>query len=301
MNFDHYLFRCSSLWHLMSEPVGKSPYQQWVDAKANFEKQTQDLEAMKKFDAKGNIMKSWEKKSIAVEGAKKIMDLRFEAKDEIQLSEGAKTHLMDIYISEKYGRNTEIENKYIKKGLAVEEDGITLYSRLKKVFFKKNEQQMKNLFIRGTPDMFVGKAIHEADRIPDIKCSWNVYTFYRTFIKDVNSLYYWQGMGYMWLTGAKYFDLAYCLVNTPESLIESEFKSIWYKLGCPDEDDGNFQDACKEIRKSLTYDDIPLNEKLLEYTIERNDDDIELIKKKVTAARKFLNELHDQLTLKFAA
>jgi hypothetical protein len=224
MNFDHYLFRCSSLGHLMAEEKGKSNLDKYNEAFAKLEVLKAQLSEMKQYDAKGAEMKSWQNKAIAKQKQTELVADLEKTKNDVTLSEGAKTHLMDVYISEKYGRKTDIENKYIKKGLAVEEDGITLYSRIKKTFFKKNETHMKNLFIMGTPDMFIGKAIHEADRIPDIKCSWNAYTFYRTFIKDVNSLYYWQGMGYMWLTGAKFFDLAYCLVNTPESLIESVFK-----------------------------------------------------------------------------
>ena len=299
MNFDHYLFRCSALGHLMSEPQGDTPFDKYVKAKAKFDKLKSELDGMAKLDAKGRIMKSWENKLAATNKAIEARDEAFKTKDEIQLSEGAKVHLMDIYISEKYGRNTDIENKYIKKGLLVEEDGITIYSRLKKVMFRKNEDRLKNLFIQGTPDLYMGDKVHNANVIIDIKCSWNIYTYLRTFTKDVNSIYYWQGMGYMWLTGARKFNLAYCLVNTPESLIEAEFRSLWYKLGQPAEDDGNFQDACAELRKSLTYDDIPLNEKLLEYSVEFDESAIELLKGKITAARKYLNDLHDRLTLTF--
>lgn len=47
------------------------------------------------------------------------------------LSETTKTHLVDLYVANKYGRNTDTFNKYVQKGLAVEEDSITLYSRVK--------------------------------------------------------------------------------------------------------------------------------------------------------------------------
>ncbi|HXP51667.1 MAG TPA: hypothetical protein VN922_17045 [Bacteroidia bacterium] len=283
----------------MAEEKGKSNLERYNDVKALLDKTKNELGNAKRYDAKGNEMKSYINLSEKLNKIAANLDELSKTKDDVTLSEGAKTHLMDIYISEIYGRNTEIENKYIKKGLMVEEDGITIYSRIKKVFFAKNETRLKNSFIQGTPDSFVGASIHEAERVPDIKCSWNAYTFYRTFIKDMNSIYYWQGMGYMWLTGAKYFDLAYCLVNTPESLIEAEKRSLWYKLGQPEETNGNFIDACAELEKSLTYDDIPLHERMLEYTIERNDADIELLKKKILAARKYLNQLHIDLTTKF--
>lgn len=294
MNFDHHLFRCSSLGHLMSEPMGKSNLDKYIEAHQKETKLREDLLNLKEGS------KSYDNKVIAIAKAEQITLAALAIKNEVQLSEGAKTHLMDVYISEKYGRKQDIQNKYIEKGLAVEEDGITIYSRNKRIMFTKNETHLKNNFIMGTPDMFIGTAIHDADRIIDIKCSWTIYTYFRTFTKDVNSLYYWQGMGYMWLTGANYFDLAYCLVNTPESLIEAEKRSLWYKLGQPAEDDGNFVDACWELERSMVYDDVPLKEKLLEYTIDRNEGDIELLKGKIKSGRDYLNQLHIDLTAKFA-
>jgi hypothetical protein len=301
MDFSHYLFRCSALGHLMTSEKGKDNYQNWMDAADKVKKLNEDLAKIKQFDAKGNIMKSYQNKVDAIAKANDLLTEAAKYKDVIVLSEGTKTHLMDIWISETKRRKADINNKFIEKGLAMEEDGITLYSRVKKVFFKKNETHLVNLFIKGTPDSFIGKSIHEADRIPDIKCSWSANTFYRTFTKKLNELYYWQGVGYMWLTGAKYFDLAYCLVNTPASLIEAEKRNLWYKLGQPTDDNENWQIAQQAIERNMLFDDIPLNERVLEYTIERQESDIELLKKKITAAREYLNWLDNEFALKFAA
>src|SRR5690606_5805153 len=48
------------------------------------------------------------------------------------LGETCKAYLMEAYIEEVFGREKEISNKYFEKGLAQEEDGITLYSRVTK-------------------------------------------------------------------------------------------------------------------------------------------------------------------------
>src|SRR5690554_1016822 len=74
-----------------------------------------------------------------------------------ELSETAKTHLIECYIRAKYGREKDIENKYIKKGLAVEEDSITLYSRIKKRLFFKNEETLLGKYVVGTPDLYTGQ------------------------------------------------------------------------------------------------------------------------------------------------
>lgn len=207
------------------------------------------------------------------------------------LSEGAKTHLVDIYVQNKYGRQTDISNKYTSKGLMVEEDSITLYSRVKKTFFKKNIQHLHNDFIKGTPDLYAGLEITAADKIIELKSSWDIYTFFRVHTKDLNSLYYWQLQGYMALTGAKRSSLVYCLVNTPEPFLTDEKRKLFYRMNVPTTENELYVEACNEIDKLMIYDDIPMQEKLIEISIERNDDDISRLYKKIEKARVFLNEL----------
>lgn len=216
-------------------------------------------------------------------------------KDAGNLSEGAKTHLIDVYVSAKYGRQTDIQNRYVNKGLMVEEDSITLYSRLKKTFFLKNEEHLFNSFIKGTPDMFTGKDIYHAETIIDVKSSWDIFTFFRTHTKGINSLYWWQLQGYMALTGATSANLAYCLINTPEMLINDEKRKLMYKMGCATTESDEFLMACAELEKAMIYDDVPMHERLIEFQIERDEDAIKSIYQKVQKGREYLNLLEDQL------
>ncbi len=43
-------------------------------------------------------------------------------KDAGNLSKTAKTHLLEIYIAEKYGRRKDVQTKQMKKGIQVEDD-----------------------------------------------------------------------------------------------------------------------------------------------------------------------------------
>lgn len=298
--FDNHLFRCSALGNLMSDPMGDSNFVKWQKAQSKQNDLLNNAPAQFNKDGKtqSKLYEKWVSKCL--ESASLVGEL-YKTKDDVQLSDGAKTHLMDIWISVTKRRKADINNKFVEKGLAMEEDGITLRSRLTKTFFKKNEQHLKNPFIMGTPDTFIGTSIHEAERVDDIKCSWSATTFYRTFTKTFNPLYYWQGVGYMWLTGARNFVLAYCLVNTPPSLIEAEKRSLWYKLGQPGDDNENWINACAAIERNMTYDDIPLKERMLEYTIEFSEQDVDMLKKKIIAAREYLNWLDNEFELKFAA
>lgn len=207
------------------------------------------------------------------------------------LSETTKTHLIDVYVANKYGRQEDIQNKYIEKGLAVEEDSITLYSRVNKQFFKKNEEHLTNSWIKGTPDLYTGEGIHKATTIIDIKSSWDIYTFMRTLTKDINKMYYWQLQGYMDLTGAQSAKLAYCLVNTPEPMVEYEKYILGRRMGVIDPT-GNelYEKACADLEKAMLFDDIPIKERVIEFEIQRNDADILKLHAKVEECRKWLNE-----------
>lgn len=207
------------------------------------------------------------------------------------LSEGAKTHLVDVYVSNKYNRNTDIQNKCISKGLMVEDDSITLYSRVKKTYFKKNEQSLSNAFIKGTPDMYTGLEISEAETIIDVKSSWDIFTFFRVHTKGINQLYWYQLQGYMALTGAKSASLAYCLVDTPAQLIIDEKRKLMYKMGCATEESPEFIEACQELDKLMIYSDIPMNERIIEFKIDSDEEEIQNIYNRVAKAREFLNEL----------
>ena len=206
------------------------------------------------------------------------------------ISETAKAHCVDVFISEKYGRKKDISNKFITKGLMVEEDSITLFSRHTKTFFKKNEVQLKNHSITGTPDLFEGEQILSATKIIDVKSSWDIYTFFRSRHDKLNSQYFWQLQGYMALTGAQSATLAYCLINTPEMLIDDEKRKLQWKTGTIDDEQPEFKVACAEMDKLMRYDDIPMEERITMIDIPRDETAICRIYQRVADCRKWIAE-----------
>lgn len=207
------------------------------------------------------------------------------------ISETTKSHLLDVYVTNKYGRSTELQSKFISKGLMAEEDSVTLYSRYSKKFFKKNEEHLSNEFIKGTPDCYIGESINNAELIIDLKTSWDIFTFFRNLGKSINKMYYWQLQGYMWLTGAKKSKLVYCLVDTPEILINDEKRKLMWKSGSIDDSSKEAQEALAELEKQLTYSDIPINERVIEIEIERNDEDLEKLRERIIYCRNYIHQI----------
>lgn len=231
------------------------------------------------------------------------------------LSETTKTHLMDVFVSAKYGRKEEHSGKMLDKGNEREQDSITLLSRITKTFFKKNETCLSNSRIKGTPDLFLGESVENATEIFDTKTSWSAHTFFRAQ-KELNKLYYWQGVSYMALTGASKCTIAYCLVNGTQQAINDEKRKLAYQMGVIDQSASNpaYKEKCKQIEINHIFDiksfaeenpffdfdneivnnswafDIPMQERLFTISFERNDEDIQRLYNRIDECRKWMNE-----------
>jgi hypothetical protein len=203
------------------------------------------------------------------------------------LSKTAQKHLLDIYIAEKYGRKKDIQTRQMKKGIEVEQDSIDLLSMYLKMPFSKNDQRFTNDYITGFPDII------DNDRIIDIKSSYDLWTFIGNIPDKLDSLYYWQMQSYMWLTGTKNAIIAYCLVNTPQSIIEQEKYFMLKKMDVATEENPEYIKEAMKIEFNMSFDDIAIEERVLMFNVGRNEDDILRIQQKVERAREFLRELEE--------
>lgn len=204
------------------------------------------------------------------------------------LSKTAQKHLIEVYIAEKYGRKRDIQTKQMKKGIEAEQDSIDLLSMYLKIPFAKNDKRFTNDFITGFPDII------DNDRIIDIKSSYDLWTFLGNIPDKLDSLYYWQMQSYMWLTNAKSAMITYCLVNTPLSIVEQEKYYLLKKMDVVTEENPEYVKEAMRIEFNMTFDDIDINERVLVFNVERNEDDILKIQHKVEKAREFLSEIENK-------
>lgn len=207
------------------------------------------------------------------------------------LSKTAKSHLIEIYIREKYGRRKDVQTKQMRKGVEVEDDAIELLAQSLGRPLSKNTERFSNEFITGHPDVL---DLTEAGlKVWDVKSSYDLFTFLGNIPDKLNSQYYWQLQSYMWLTGATESCIAYCLINTPFGIIEQEKKSLLYKMNVISEESPEYVLEAAKLELNMMFDDIDQKEKLLLFPVHRNDDDIELIKEKVAKARVFLESIEE--------
>lgn len=136
------------------------------------------------------------------------------------LSVGAKTYLKKIAREIAYDFRSELDMKYVNKGIQCEDESIAL---LNKVYFKSYVKHVG----RVETDLLSGECdILADDMVRDVKTSWSLETF-PCLIEDAHKdLYEWQGRAYMHLYDRPEFRLDYCMVTTPEELRKYESPRI---------------------------------------------------------------------------
>jgi hypothetical protein len=222
------------------------------------------------------------KEKLTEKQLEKLNEMRYK-RDNPELSQTAKTYLHEIYIEEVYGRSKDISNKYTEKGLYVEEDSLNLMCKKYNTLLIKNKQSFDNEFIKGTPDVII-----KDQKVLDAKSSWDIWTFSEA--DGTNSMYFWQGQGYMYLTGLKKFDLAYCLNNAPEHLIVSEKQKAFYNEGLK-EGSPELVEMEDTIDKNMKFDDIPEDERIKVFSFEFEPEAIKKLQKRIVECRNYLNSI----------
>lgn len=201
------------------------------------------------------------------------------------LSKTAQRHLLDVYIAEKYGRKRDIQTKQMKKGVEVEDQSIELLNKYWGTNYSKNQDRYTNGFVTGHPDIL------DKDKVVDIKSSYDLWTFLGNLPDKLDSLYYWQLMSYMWLTGATKGHIAYCLSNTPFGIIEQEKRYLLNRMDVISEESPEYVKEAMRLEFNMTFDDIDVSERVLIFTVERNEDDIVRIQNRIEKAREYLHEI----------
>lgn len=250
---DDLLFRCSSLGNIMGK------------GKDSGGLTTKQIETLKKLLAKESVTV---KQALEVEKLLKKRDYR----PEFDLSAGAKTHIRNIVKGIAYGFKRFVQTKPMTKGTMVEPQSIDLLNEVDFTKYKKNEISKENGFIKGTCDIDSEK--HSL--IIDIKSPWSLETFPVLPDEIDVGVYEWQLRGYMWLYGRKNAELAYCMVDTPDELLDYEQNLSIHQVS--------------HIEPEL---------RVTKLSFEWCEEKENLIKYKVTEARKYANWYSEQIAKKY--
>lgn len=206
-------------------------------------------------------------------------------KDAGELSKTAKTYLNDMYIEQIWGLERDITTKEMEKGTECEDEAIAMISFLDDKSYAKNTERRENLWITGHADV-VEEAVH------DVKCSWSPWTFIPKLTDSIDKIYFYQLQGYMWLWGKKTGYLRYCLVNTPDMILQNELRKLLFSMNVATDLNPEYMEAAANLKKEHIFNHIPISERVITLKVERDQSILEHIPGKVNKAREYLAYLH---------
>jgi hypothetical protein len=213
----------------------------------------------------------------------RVGDLMTESRTKGQLSETAKSFIIDTYLLNEYGYNEPVSTIPMRKGVMMEAEALKLIDsvlkdkQLRITSQKRAEADMvvkyENEYLIGTPDVVL------YDTIEDIKISDSIGTFIKSDLKPV---YYWQLQAYMKLTGRKKARLIYCLLPDPVEIMEAKIRKLSYQF-----------DTAEEIvcRNNEAILKIPTDKRIKVYEFDFNAADIERLYSRIEQAREYYEEL----------
>lgn len=134
-------------------------------------------------------------------------------------SETAKTAMLEAARERLFNVRKSLDDmRMIQKGNACEDLGIQLYNDVFLYDLEKVEasERRSNGVITGEPDLI---ALGSRKGV-DIKVAWSLLTFPLTEDQAGKKSYEWQARGYMCLFDLPQWEIAYCMVDTPEELLK---------------------------------------------------------------------------------
>lgn len=187
---------------------------------------------------------------------------------------------LDGWIKEQlYSRRKEFTSKYTDKGNRVEPLAIDFIADVLDFgMLIKNEQEFENEYLTGTPDVITTKIII------DNKSPWDCFTF-PLFETKINEDYFYQGQGYMSLTGRNEYKLIYTLMDASEEEIFNEAQKHCYKNDIELDDE-----VLQYFTKKMTYTDIPNELRIKVYDFQKDDEIIQKIYNRVELCRQYISD-----------
>lgn len=210
-----------------------------------------------------------------------------------KLGKTCQKELLKVYNILKYGRTYDVYTKEMAKGKIAEPESILMVSKVEGIWYEKNEENLQNEWFTGTPDIFSGVYIKEAEDVSDIKTCWDLETFGDKIIDGVSNAYIAQLNIYYDLTGAKGGNIFFVLPDCPTQLLEAEKYKLLRSLDVATEDNPQYKEASQKLQMCLTYPDIPIEERVFKVPVPRNEELIQKMKDKVPRLRNWLAE-HDE-------
>jgi hypothetical protein len=215
------------------------------------------------------------------------------------LTDASKKLLKEVYVKEKYNKSNVSLNKEYSLGLIngtlSETNSLRIVSEFNGIVYKVNKDLVYNRHLKGKLDAYEGTSIKKATKVIEIKTATSMQSLLCTLPDkdDFIKKHYWQLMGYLSMTKADLAEIYHVVGNYHESIIQQTISRYLYKvkgLALPKE---MIKNNIESIRNNLTFEEIPVSERIFKISAERDEEKIKMIAEKVKAARAYLKEFQE--------
>lgn len=206
-----------------------------------------------------------------------------------ELSEGAKTHLIERYSKDRYDTKRapySVQKPQQSKGSALEIEAAELLSRVDGVKYQKLEAIETNGFLIGRGDLISPKK----DRIVETKISWSTDTFFPHHQGKLAPSVWYQVQGYLELYNIEYAQVCYVLLNTPPHLIEQEKATIYKKFLFGEISRDKYDYNMSKLDLQYDYNKIPIKRRIIRYEVERYKPVMNMVANKVELCKQWLTD-----------
>ncbi len=276
-NFDDFKCRCSAITMMMSNSQGNAPLTELQV------KELAELEA---------------KATRTIKQSEKITELVKKREDakKVVLSDTCIGYLMEHYswVTQKMvSISKEMDIQSLRKGKIQEPEGIALLSIVDGVIYQKNTQRISNDYLTGEPDIFVGEDIYNAEKVTDIKNSFDYPGFLKKIHTQVDPTNKIQIQGYLDLCNAPVGEVADVLTDMPEEMINDYRRKLLYRMNVISDQSPAYLEAVAEMERSMYFNGIPKHQRVFKKKVEPFTADYkQKVKDKVKICAQWLNEFH---------
>lgn len=211
-----------------------------------------------------------------------------------KLSESCKSYLRSLYLTSRYGNrysflsSTPDNNNQMVRGIKQEDWAVKMLSDFRGKTYYRNKKRLINEYLIGSADIFDHKDISKATSVVEIKTKGTIADFNKRIGEELEESHKLQTQGYLSLSGKDLGEVVYCLVPPTEKAI-LEQKELFYNLD-KNKDNPTVDERWAKIENDIRFNDIPLNEKIISYKVERDNKLIDEINNRVEVCREWILE-----------
>lgn len=279
MTFSHFKCRCSAIVKMM--------------ASSRSNPQLTDLQAKKLAELEG-------KDTLTVKQQEELAALliKKENGNKVILSDTCIEYLMEWYAFDQYGMipmNKEtLELLQIKKGKMAEIQAGNLLMIVDNEIYEQHKERIENDYLSGEVDYYFGRSIMEAEKIFDIKNSFDYPTFLKKINNGLENGQKEQVQGYCDITGAREGYIVNCLVDNPDEIIEEMRWKLAKRLNAVTVESPDFIKEWEVWERSMRFSQIPHNLRVNKIPVQPfTDFERQKVYDRVKICREYLAQFHE--------